>query len=139
MITKNEINLEEHNNALNDSTCGGICIFIGKVRDHNEGNKVTGLSYQAYDSMAEKTFESIIEEAKEKYSVIEVKIVHRFGDLKIGDISVWIGAQSAHRAEAFQACEYAIEELKKRAPIWKKEHYIEGPSEWVACHHDHSK
>jgi len=71
----------------------------------------------------------------QRFEVKNVSIVHRVGDLQIGDIAVWVGVQSAHRKQAFEACEYAVDELKKRAPIWKKEHYVDGDSDWVACHH----
>ncbi|MBI2340938.1 MAG: molybdenum cofactor biosynthesis protein MoaE, partial [Deltaproteobacteria bacterium] len=133
-ITDKPIPTDELERDLNDPSCGGVVTFVGKVRNHHEGKKVTGLTYEAYAPMAEKVFKTIGSEAVEKFGVKEARIVHRIGPLKIGDVAVWIGVQSPHRAEAFAACQYAIDELKQRAPIWKKEHYMNADSEWVKCH-----
>lgn len=106
---------------------------MGKVRNHHEGKKVTGLTFEARIPMAEKIFDQIATEAMSQLGVKTVKIVHRIGELKLGDVVVWIGVQSAHRKEAFAACQYAIDQLKEKAPIWKKEHYPEGESQWITC------
>lgn len=135
LLTKQPIDASTLEATLQDPSSGGVTIFIGRVRDHNEGRSVSALSYEAYPEMTEKVFGQIAEEAIKKFGVKDVSIVHRIGELKIGDIAVWIGVQSAHRSETFRACEFAINELKQRAPIWKQEHYLDGRREWVACHH----
>ncbi|MBI4412450.1 MAG: molybdenum cofactor biosynthesis protein MoaE [Deltaproteobacteria bacterium] len=133
MITHKPIDPSNLEAELNDPACGGVVAFVGKVRNHHDGKKVTGLTYEAYVPMAEKILTAIAAEAVEKFGVKEAKILHRVGDLEIGDIAVWVGVESAHRAEAFEACRYVIDELKQRTPIWKKEHYQDGKRQWVGC------
>ena len=135
-ITNELINPEHLEATLDDPSCGGVVTFVGKVRNHHDGWQVTSLTYEAYIPMAEKIFAQIAAEAAQKSGAKEVRIVHRVGDLQISDVAVWVGVQSPHRAEAFAACRYAIDELKQRAPIWKKEHYADSGSEWVACHQE---
>ena len=122
---------------------GAAVYFEGIVRNHNEGHNVESLEYQSYESMAIKEGLKIIDEAKEKFDIYDVYCIHRTGHLQIGDNAVYVVANSAHRAESFRACEYVINEVKLRVPIWKKEHYTDRKPEWVACHrcahpHDHS-
>jgi len=112
---------------------GGIATFLGVVRERaNDGRAVTGLSYEAHESMAIAEFVQIATEVRAEYGDVALGIVHRVGDLRVGEIAVIVCAGSAHRAAAFDACEYAIDELKRRAPIWKKEHYVDGAAEWVS-------
>ena len=134
-LTTEPIDISKLESQLDDPACGGVVIFVGKVRNHHEGKAVQALSYEAYAPMVEKTFRQIGEEAVARFGVKSVNIVHRVGNLTIGDVAVWVGVQSAHRAEAFDACRYAINQLKERAPIWKREHYVDGLSQWVQCHH----
>jgi adenylyltransferase/sulfurtransferase len=114
---------------------GGFCSFEGWVRNNNEGRQVSGLAYEAYAELAISEGERVVDEAIARYGVLAAHCVHRVGDLKIGDLAVWIGVSAAHRDEAFRACRYIIDEIKHRLPIWKKEHYIEGDTAWVACTH----
>lgn len=114
---------------------GGFCAFEGWVRDSNEGRDVDGLEYEAYAELAEAEGERIVAEAIERYGVTDALCVHRTGDLRVGDLAVWVGASAAHRDEAFRACRYIIDEIKHRLPIWKKEHYLTGDTQWVACTH----
>lgn len=105
--------------------------FLGVVRERaDDGRAVTGLSYEAFEPMAIRTFETIAGEARERFGDVRLAIVHRVGDLVIGDVAVAVVAAAVHREAAFAACSYAIDELKQRAPIWKKEHYADGVSEW---------
>lgn len=134
-ITDKPIPLHELENELHDPSCGGLATFVGKVRNHHEGKKVTSLAYEAFAPMAEKIFDEISREAIDRWGVKKLSIVHRVGHLQIGDIAVWVGVEAEHRNEAFLACRYAIDELKKRAPIWKKEYNAEGDSQWVVCNH----
>lgn len=119
--------------ALNDAAAGGLVCFEGRVRNHNEGQAVLRLEYEAYASLAIKEGQLIIDEALQGFAIIAASCVHRVGLLEIGDMAVWVGASAAHRAAAFEACRYIIDEVKQRVPIWKKEHYASGDSGWVNC------
>ena len=119
--------------ALEDPAAGGYASFEGWVRDYNEGHAVTHLEYEAFEALAIKEGERIVREAIAKFGVVNAACVHRVGDLAIGDLAVWVGVSSRHRAEAFTACRYIIDEVKHRVPIWKKEHYVNGDSGWVNC------
>ena len=119
--------------ALRDPAAGGFCTFEGWVRDHNEGQRVLRLEYEAYEELAIKEGTRIVAEALQRHGVLRAACVHRVGRLEIGEIAVWVGVSSAHRAEAFVACRYIIDEVKHRVPIWKKEHYVNGDSGWVNC------
>lgn len=114
---------------------GGCCVFEGWVRNSNDGRSVASLEYQAYAELALAEGERVVEEAIDRFGVIAVHCVHRTGHLQIGDLAVWIGVSAAHRDEAFRACRYIIDEIKRRLPVWKKEHYVDGDAEWVACAH----
>ena len=107
--------------------------FEGWVRDHNEGEAVHALEYEAYPELAEKEGHRILIEARERFGVIGLAAVHRVGRLRIGELAVWVGVSAAHRGAAFDACRYVIDELKARVPIWKKEHYATGASGWINC------
>jgi len=115
------------------SSAGAFVCFEGRVRNHNEGDEVTSLEYEVYEGLAVKEAGRIVEEAKEKFDILEVVGVHRQGHLELGDIAVWIGVIAAHRGSAFSACRYVIDEIKHRLPIWKKEHYKHKESKWVNC------
>lgn len=129
--------------ALEDPAAGGYAAFEGWVRNHNEGHAVTRLEYEAFELLAIKEGERIVQEAIERFGVLKAACVHRLGVLAIGELAVWVGVSSRHRAEAFAACRYIIDEVKHRTPIWKKEHYVNGDSGWVNCErcadhaHDH--
>ncbi len=109
---------------------GGICIFVGVVRNHSQGRDVSQLQYTAYRGMVEKVLRKIASDAEQSHAPCRVAIEHRIGSLTIGDIAVIVCAASPHRAESFAAARQLIEELKKNAPIWKKERSSEG-FEWV--------
>jgi molybdopterin synthase catalytic subunit len=110
---------------------GAISVFIGTVREVNEGRGVTAIEYSAYKSMASAELERILEEAEERFGVSALVVEHRIGLLGPGDVSVALAAAHAHRAPALDCTRYVIEEIKKRLPIWKKEHYEDGTREWV--------
>jgi molybdopterin synthase catalytic subunit len=120
---------------LNNPAAGAVVTFEGCVRDHNEGRHVQSLEYEVYVEMAEREGTRILEEARERFGVLELRALHRMGHLEVGDLAVWVGVASAHRAEAFDACRYIIDALKHRLPIWKKEQYADGSEEWVNCRH----
>ena len=118
---------------LADPAAGGYAAFEGWVRNHNEGHAVTRLEYEAFEALANNEGERIVTEAMARFGVLRAACVHRVGSLAIGDLAVWVGVSSRHRAEAFAACRYIIDEVKHRVPIWKKEHYENGDSGWVNC------
>jgi molybdopterin synthase catalytic subunit len=101
--------------------CGGVAIFLGTVRNENEGKRVSAIEYTAFVEMAEKELEKIAKEASARWPGIRSYLVHRIGRLLVGEASVIIAVSAPHRAEAFEACRYMIETLKKTVPIWKKE------------------
>ncbi len=109
---------------------GGLALFVGVVRDHNDGKKVTRLEYSAYIPMAEKELERIAVEIARAHPGVAVDFRHRIGSLEVGDVAVAVAAASPHRPEAFAACRAGIEAIKARAPIWKKEFGPDGSS-WV--------
>jgi molybdopterin synthase catalytic subunit len=126
---------------LEDERAGAMVFFDGRVRNHNEGHQVKSLEYQCYESMAIKVGKQIVIEALKRFEIHAALCVHRKGHLEISDVAVWVGVSSSHRQEAFDACQYIIDEVKSRVPMWKKEHYVERKAEWIECHrcsdHDH--
>jgi molybdopterin synthase catalytic subunit len=118
---------------LQAEEAGGICLFIGTIRNKNQGKKVNSLTMEAYSPMAVKQMEKLITAAGEKWPIIKVAVCHRIGPLEIGDIAVIIGVTCVHRAEAFEACQWLIDTLKKEVPIWKNEYYTDGSS-WLVPH-----
>ena len=111
---------------------GAALLFVGVVRDHNEGRSVGGVRYDAYEEMAVGVLTDIAKEAAHLLGTDRIAVVHRVGDLVVGDVSVAIAVSSPHRAEAFESSRFVIEEIKKRLPVWKKERYSDGVEEWVA-------
>jgi molybdopterin synthase catalytic subunit len=109
---------------------GALCLFVGVVRNENGGRRVERLEYEAYEEMALPLMEEIAAETRNRHPVSEVRLVHRLGHLEIGEASVAIAVASPHRAEAFAACRFAIDTLKAKVPIWKKEHYADGTA-WL--------
>ncbi len=110
---------------------GAILLFLGVVRDVNDGRGVTGIEYSAYEAMAATELQAIASEAAERFGSRDVTIVHRLGELSLEDASVGIAVAHAHRDEAYALSRWTIEELKRRVPIWKREHYVDGTREWV--------
>jgi molybdopterin synthase catalytic subunit len=111
--------------------CGGIGVFIGTVRNHHEGKAVKALKYTAYAPVAEKMIRQIEREIQGKYGVSYVRVVHRIGALDVGDTAIIAMSYAAHRREAFQACEEAVERVKHEVPVWKEEFYMDGSSQYV--------
>lgn len=109
---------------------GALCVFVGTVRNENRGRRVVRLEYEAYESMALPLMQEIAAEVRRRWPVTDVRMVHRLGALAIGEASVAVAVASPHRDEAFAACRYAIDTLKKTVPIWKKEFYADG-SAWL--------
>jgi molybdopterin synthase catalytic subunit len=116
---------------LAQARAGACAMFEGWVRDHNEGRAVLRLGYQAYAPLAQTEGQRILTEAGVKFAILDAGCVHRVGTLDIGELAVWVGVSAAHRGAAFDACRYIIDEVKKRVPIWKNEHYADGESGWL--------
>ncbi|MEE9144560.1 MAG: molybdenum cofactor biosynthesis protein MoaE [Candidatus Binatia bacterium] len=129
-VTQKAINLQELVEYVTDPEAGAIATFIGTTRNNNEGRKVISLDYEAYPEMAEKELARLGEEAKIKWNIQRMAIVHRIGPVQITEPSVIIAVSAAHRSDAFEACRFAIEEIKKSIPIWKKE-IFEGGEVWI--------
>ena len=132
-FTETPLDVAALRDSLADPACGGFASFEGWVRDHNDGHVVARLEYEAYAELAVKEGSRIVAEAVRRFGIRRARCVHRLGALALGEIAVWVGVSSAHRAEAFAACRFIIDEVKHRVPIWKKEHYADGDSGWVNC------
>jgi molybdopterin synthase catalytic subunit len=115
-----------------DHRNGASVLFVGTVRDINDGMPVTGLDYTAYGAMAQRELADIVSEAAKRWETQDIVVEHRVGELQLGDVSVAIAVAHPHRGQAFEAARYVIEELKRRAPIWKREHYVDGRTDWVS-------
>lgn len=130
-IQEQPISVDEALAAVRRPDCGAVCVFLGTVRNHHDGKKVVDIRYSAFKEMAEKELGKIADEAKQKWSLGEIAVVHRTGKLQIGDVSVLIAVSSHHRKESFEAARHIIETLKKTVPIWKEEFYETGKA-WVS-------
>jgi len=132
-ITTATIDPDTLRTRLFDPAAGAYCGFEGWIRNENEGQAVLRLEYEAYEPLALSEGEKILLEAKSRFGHLQAHCVHRTGMLEIGECAVWVGVSAPHRDEAFQACRYIIDQLKARLPIWKKEYYVDGHSDWVNC------
>lgn len=115
---------------LSDPSCGALVFFRGTVRHHHEGKEVLALEYSAYAEMAVKTLQEVADEVEKRWPIAKLLICHRIGKLLPENISILIGVASRHRTDAFSACQYAIDNIKERVPIWKREQY-RNSSQWV--------
>jgi molybdopterin synthase catalytic subunit len=129
-VTHKPLHLQELVDFVTDPEAGAIVTFIGTTRNNNEGRRVIALTYDAYPEMAEKELARIGEQAQRNWKIQGMTIVHRIGSVQITEPSVIIAVSAAHRADAFDACRFAIEEIKKTVPIWKKE-VFEGGEVWI--------
>jgi molybdopterin synthase catalytic subunit len=129
-VTNQPIDLDELVRFVTNPEAGAVATFIGTTRNNNEGRQVIALDYEGYPEMAEKELRRIGEDAKTKWPICRMAITHRLGPVQIGEASVIIAVSSAHRDAAFAACRFAIEEIKKTVPIWKKE-VFEGGEVWI--------
>tara|TARA_B100000809_G_C15072388_1_gene506573 strand:+ start:1110 stop:1535 length:426 start_codon:yes stop_codon:yes gene_type:complete len=132
-VTSSGIDIAMCSQQLINSGAGAFAGFEGWVRNYNDGHKVLQLEYEVYTPIAESEGRKIIQEAKERFDILDAQGIHRSGLLEIGECAVWVGVSSVHRNEAFDACRYIIDHIKVRLPIWKKEYYENGDSGWVNC------
>ena len=132
-LSKNVIDTQYLLKQLDNTSAGALVTFEGRVRHQNANQNVLRLEYEAFSDLALTEGQRIIDEALQRHDILAAYCVHRTGLLELGEIAVWIGVIAPHRAAAFDACRYIIDELKRRVPIWKKEHYTNGHSEWLNC------
>lgn len=130
VLTKKRIDPSKVMKDVGDPTAGGTVVFVGTIRNRSEFGSVDGLEYQAYEKMAKKKMKVIAAEVTKKWPVTKVSMYHRVGRLKIAEVSVVVAVSSAHRAEAFEACRYAIDRIKTGLPLWKRER-VRGTGRWV--------
>ncbi|MBN3494312.1 molybdopterin synthase catalytic subunit MoaE [Vibrio neptunius] len=128
----------EYEALAQGTASGAVVTFVGKVRDMNLGDKVTGLSLEHYPGMTEKALAEICQKAEHRWPLLDVRVIHRVGDLDIGDQIVFVGVSSAHRGAAFEACEFIMDYLKTQAPFWKKERTTE-ETRWVESRESDTK
>lgn len=131
LVTRDTIDPQTVLAMVGSSADGAAILFLGTVREQNEGRGVSGMRYDAFVEMAEPVLNDIAAEAAVRAGNDRIAVVHRIGELAIGDVSVAIAVSSPHRAEAFDAARFIIEQIKVRLPVWKHEHYIDGDSRWL--------
>lgn len=130
-LTESEIDYVRLVEATRSIQTGAVVLFLGTVRELSEGKSVESLFYEAYQPMAEKQLAKVVSDARAKWPLDDCRVVHRHGRLELGDIAVAVVASSAHRAEAFEAARWVMDEIKKSVPIWKRETYIDREATWV--------
>ena len=130
-IVERPIDVRQLIAAVEEHRFGAISVFLGTVRDTNDGRDVSGIEYSSYVAMAETEMLSILDEAEIRFGVQSIEVAHRIGSLEPGELSVAIAAASAHRDPAMDCTRFVIEEIKRRVPIWKLEHYKDGTREWI--------
>jgi len=124
------IRVEELLDAVAAPAAGAVALFLGTVRSHNRGRRVLHLEYQAYSEMAQSEMERLVAEVRTRFELSAVALVHRTGRLELGEVSVAVAVAAPHRAPAFDACRFVIEELKRSVPIWKRETF-DGGEVWI--------
>jgi molybdopterin synthase catalytic subunit len=129
-IRDTALSLDEVYGAVTDPSAGGICVFVGTVRDHDEGAAVSALGYSSHPTALDN-LRVVAERIAVECDIVALAAVHRIGDLTIGDLAVVVAASAAHRADAFEACRRLIDELKTDVPVWKHQTFTSGDSAWV--------
>lgn len=129
-LTDKKISIDEVLERVEDIGTGGVVLFLGRVRNHNDGKDVLSMNYEAYAEMAEAKLQELEAVVRKKWPVKQICIIHRTGSLQLGEVSVAIAVACAHRKNAFEACRHAIDTLKTTVPIWKKEYFSDGEA-WV--------
>jgi len=130
-VTAEPIDPSEVLGAVRDDSAGGTVLFLGTIRSRSEGKAVEGLEYEVYKAMAEKRMAELEAAVLKRWPVKKIAMVHRYGRLEIGEVSVAVAVASEHRAEAFEACRFAIDTIKRTLPLWKKEKLKSGKEAWT--------
>src|SRR5436309_8470901 len=130
-LTHEPIDYHALTESVRQPNCGAVVTFLGTVRDLTDGRVTAALDYEAYPGMAEKKMAEIEKDTRERWPVGEIVMLHRLGHLEVGEVSVAVAVSCPHRADAFEACRSAIDRTKELVPIWKKENWADGRTEWV--------
>jgi molybdopterin synthase catalytic subunit len=130
-LTHDPIDCASLTESVRSNAAGAVVVFLGTVREMTNGRQTVALDYEAFPEMARAKCEELVAEARNRWPIVEVAIVHRLGRLELGDASVAIAVSTPHRQEAFEAGKYLIDRLKEIVPIWKKENWADGTTEWV--------
>ncbi len=130
-LTRNPIDYHALTEQVRRDNCGAVVVFLGTVRDLTGERVTVALDYEAYPAMAEKKMAEIVADTRKRWPVGDIVLEHRLGRLEVGEISVAVAVSSPHRGEAFNACRHIMDRLKELVPIWKKENWADGSTEWV--------
>ncbi|MEZ6133205.1 MAG: molybdenum cofactor biosynthesis protein MoaE [Planctomycetaceae bacterium] len=130
-LTRHHIDTTAVTDSVRSHQAGAVVLFLGTVREFTGSAQTSSLEYEAYPAMAEQALIRLEAEARERWPLVDVRIVHRIGHLELGEVAVAVAVSSAHRQPAFEAGQWLIDTLKERVPIWKKEQYADGQTEWV--------
>ncbi len=130
-LTRSPIFLDALLAEVSSPACGGTCVFLGTVRSGPDEQGVTAIEYSAYEEMVEAEFVRLLTDARARWPDARIAVRHRLGTIPVGEASIAIAAAAPHRAQAFEACRYVIEEVKRRVPVWKKELRVDGSEVWV--------
>jgi molybdopterin synthase catalytic subunit len=130
-LTRDPIDYAAVVERVRSTRSGAVVLFLGTVREMSEGRSVDGLTYEAHVEMARRTIEGILDEAAARWPLDSAAVVHRWGELALGDVAVAVAAASAHRAPAFESARWIMDRIKESAPIWKQEHWRDGGASWV--------
>jgi molybdopterin synthase catalytic subunit len=130
-LTSETIDYARVTEAVRSPLAGAVVLFLGTVREMTDGRQTVALDYEAHPTMAETKMRELLEEARARWPIVEAAIVHRVGRLELGDVSVAVAVSTPHRQQAFEAGKYLIDRLKEIVPVWKKENWADGTTEWV--------
>ena len=130
-LTQESIDYSSLVEAVRGSASGAVVLFLGTVREMSEGKRVSSLEYETYPTMAEKKLAEVVEQARGRWPLEDVRVVHRHGHLDLGEIAVAVVTASGHRAEAFESARWIMDTIKGVVPIWKKENWADGQADWV--------
>ena len=130
-LTREPLSIDQLVARVSSPACGGTCVFLGTVRNGPEEDGVSAIEYSAYEEMVEVEFGRLVADAAARWPDARIAVQHRLGTIPAGDASIGIAAAAPHRAEAFEACRFVIEEVKRRIPVWKKELRLDGTEVWV--------
>lgn len=130
-IQSEAIDYQELTEAVRSHLCGAVCLFLGTVREFTNGDQTQALTYEGHPILAPQLLTQVEAETRSQWPVHEVMLVHRIGQLALGEISVAVAISSGHREQAFAACKFAIDRLKEIVPIWKQEHRVDGSKKWL--------
>ncbi len=130
-LSKAPLDVEYCRKLIEDPSAGAQTVFCGAVRNHTKTEKVSRLTYEAYEPMAIRELEFILDRTHNRWPIVKACVHHRLGTLQIGELAVVVAVSSAHRQTAFEACMYIIDELKRDVPIWKRE-YLESGAKWIS-------